>query len=412
MNINRTNFIIIILTIWLILPTFIQVIYSAEEPLSERYLIVVPHLCLLILIILFYFHYRLLAPQIFNHIFIYFKGPLKILPLYLLASFISISISNVVSYDDIILGYGYILAYIITFAISYLIYWPIFLLNTTKLKKLANLPLIDPYHICKASYYAVIVIILGYYLNLYRSYLQLGIIFSGRNEYLLKASGIGLLALISIIFPIVFGFTFIRFIIYCLSFIILSLTYSRTAIIAVIVASAAIILIKYKRRYRLFIILFILFIIIFIIEYNNIIFFIDRILLLTDRYRGIDKLSGRLPIWERSWEIFKGSPLFGVGFRLSGQLLGLSAHNGYLMSLVETGIIGTTLLFIYFIWIIVNLSRYYYKTLDNVSLYYLAIIIGITVFGMGERYLLNIGNVTSIMVFFAMNHSNKYYYTK
>ena len=77
------------------------------------------------------------------------------------------------------------------------------------------------------------------------------------------------------------------------------------------------------------------------IRYN-----IDRILLATSGQVVSDPVGGREVIWRRGLDVFRESPMLGVGlggFRSTmTEYFGMAkaAHNGYLSVLVDTGLIG------------------------------------------------------------------------
>jgi len=60
--------------------------------------------------------------------------------------------------------------------------------------------------------------------------------------------------------------------------------------------------------------------------------------------------QGRLDIWEYALEMFKSSPIFGVGFRTFGYVKNIDTHNNFVKILAELGLIGFCIyLVLYFI---------------------------------------------------------------
>ena len=61
--------------------------------------------------------------------------------------------------------------------------------------------------------------------------------------------------------------------------------------------------------------------------------------------RGISAVDGadRLEAWASGLEMFKSSPLFGIGFNNFADLNGITAHNSFVLCLAELGLLGSTL---------------------------------------------------------------------
>src|ERR1700675_643458 len=59
--------------------------------------------------------------------------------------------------------------------------------------------------------------------------------------------------------------------------------------------------------------------------------------------RGISASEGadRLEAWASGLELFKGAPIFGVGFGNFADLNGITAHNSFVLSLAELGLLGS-----------------------------------------------------------------------
>ncbi len=93
----------------------------------------------------------------------------------------------------------------------------------------------------------------------------------------------------------------------------------------------------------------------------------DRINMTTNQYGELDVSSEmRIIIWEQSLNLFKDSPVLGIGlktFKYMGFALG-DTHNIYVKFLVEQGIIGF-LLFLILIWKMFRLGWQLYKNGDD-----------------------------------------------
>ena len=61
--------------------------------------------------------------------------------------------------------------------------------------------------------------------------------------------------------------------------------------------------------------------------------------------RGISASEGadRLEAWASGLELFKSAPIFGVGFENFTDLNGITAHNSFVLSLAELGLVGSTI---------------------------------------------------------------------
>ncbi|NKQ38230.1 MAG: hypothetical protein HF967_01905 [Methanosarcinales archaeon] len=67
-------------------------------------------------------------------------------------------------------------------------------------------------------------------------------------------------------------------------------------------------------------------------------YIINNVLLFHDSHRGIGTgLTGRMEGYSKAWEVFISSPAFGSGFGEYGFI-----HNGFLMTLAESGLFGLT----------------------------------------------------------------------
>jgi hypothetical protein len=127
----------------------------------------------------------------------------------------------------------------------------------------------------------------------------------------------------------------------------------------------------------------------------------EEFLALGSVHRGVTSgVTGRIDAWGATWELFLQNPLFGVGFRAHEHTLKVatSAHNGYLAMLAEIGIFGFSCAIVF---ILMGLTVLWRKTRHEELLWTHSVLFGLAVgymvLGMFERYLINIGNPTSLL---------------
>jgi len=122
---------------------------------------------------------------------------------------------------------------------------------------------------------------------------------------------------------------------------------------------------------------------------------------LNTRDRGISSgASGRIFAWLDTLRLFEENPIVGVGFRAHEQLLtvGSSSHNGYLAMLAEIGLFGFAavmyLVFsgVYLLW--KQTKSIEYKYTHSILL---GILMGYMFLAVFERFLINVGNPTSLL---------------
>lgn len=128
---------------------------------------------------------------------------------------------------------------------------------------------------------------------------------------------------------------------------------------------------------------------------------LDRFYDLSRADRGIGSgATGRTTAWKMTWELFLRNPVLGVGFRAHEQVLnvGSSAHNGYLATLAEVGIIG----FLAVAFLVVRGFRLLWvRSEDPERMFGSSVLLGVAVayllLAVFERYLINVGNPTSLL---------------
>lgn len=126
---------------------------------------------------------------------------------------------------------------------------------------------------------------------------------------------------------------------------------------------------------------------------------------LDSRNRGLDSgASGRMVVWRMTWNLFLENPMFGVGFRAHEHIIQVgSAHNGYLAMLAEVGIIG----FAGVAYLIGKGMTVLWRdagTPEGARVYgvMLGLSAGYMLLALFERYLLNVGNPTSLLFLLAI----------
>ena len=126
----------------------------------------------------------------------------------------------------------------------------------------------------------------------------------------------------------------------------------------------------------------------------------DKILMLADPARGLSSgMTGRAQAWSDTWDLFVQNPWVGVGYRQHEKYLRFaSAHNAYLATLAETGIIGFVA-YVVFLW--GATWRAILQALEYPSSARLAaagFLASYVVCGLYERAALNTGNPYSMLM--------------
>ncbi len=140
----------------------------------------------------------------------------------------------------------------------------------------------------------------------------------------------------------------------------------------------------------------------FTVAYGDVLYgFLDRFFALSTADRGIGSgATGRVTAWKATWELFLRNPMLGVGFRAHEHILKVdtSAHNGYLATLAEVGIIG----FLAAMYLVLRGVRLLWANSKEASRAYshsilFGLCIGYLLLAVFERYLINVGNPTSLL---------------
>jgi len=125
---------------------------------------------------------------------------------------------------------------------------------------------------------------------------------------------------------------------------------------------------------------------------------------LDDPWRGIASthgttIQGRIQVWRETVQVWREHPWVGVGYRTHEThiISESSSHNGYLAILAETGVVGATALLVFLVFALRRL-RAVARQGSRLAWVGLAVVVGHGVVGVFERYLLNLGNPTSVAV--------------
>ena len=133
---------------------------------------------------------------------------------------------------------------------------------------------------------------------------------------------------------------------------------------------------------------------------------LDRFYSLSAADRGLGSgATGRVEAWKWTWELFLRNPIIGVGFRAHEFLLRVdsSSHNGYLATLAELGLIG----FLAIACLIARGLRLLWVRAQEpeggfVPSLLLGLSVGYLFLAVFERYLINVGNPTSLLFLLAV----------
>ena len=131
----------------------------------------------------------------------------------------------------------------------------------------------------------------------------------------------------------------------------------------------------------------------------------DKFFLWSDPHRGIESgMSGRLHTWRKTVELIQDNWIFGVGFRAHESFIkSSSAHNGYLATMAEIGIIGFVAIMTF---ILIRQYRLFTSWRIDSSSVVLNVLfplsIGYLLIAIFERYLINIGNPVSLLFLLAL----------
>ena len=322
--------------------------------------------------------------------------PVMIYGIYLFWSLISLTLSITPRYNYW-LGFGYLAFYVITLLIAGLLY-SIFQ-NIQSIKQNEN-PL------CYAAFLASSVLLIATLFALASK----GFKTPDQSQYMeafFGASGVGLLSICVTIYPLAYGWTISRGFLFMLAAFLVFMGGSRTSLVSIFCACLAVLFVKSK---KLSLILLLIIFAALIASPKLIKYMQEDVFLMHDDYRGFQNLSGRIGIWQYSLKKIKEHPFMGSGFRMSDfelrKDIGISsAHNAYLTSLLETGIVGTALMLLAVLTAYWRMLKGALRSQDKTCLFYFGVISASLLFAMGERFLINVGNPTSILLIFSLFYS-------
>ncbi len=127
----------------------------------------------------------------------------------------------------------------------------------------------------------------------------------------------------------------------------------------------------------------------------------DKVLLLSAPGRGLGSGgSGRTAAWAQAYQLFAAHPWLGVGYRQHERYLtaASSAHNGYLATLAETGILGILAYLLFLVGAFgraIVQARKQQTPVRLAAVGFLAAFLAVSVF---ERRALNTGNTLSMLM--------------
>jgi len=127
-----------------------------------------------------------------------------------------------------------------------------------------------------------------------------------------------------------------------------------------------------------------------------------RAFMINDRYRGVTSgFSGRTALWRAGLDVFAAHPWFGVGAKMESNFISVAgmahAHNGYINMLVQFGTIGAGLFFVLSALALRRLLHLAHQGLPGGSAG-IAFVCGYAVLAVFEPKLINIGNPVSIIM--------------
>lgn len=194
---------------------------------------------------------------------------------------------------------------------------------------------------------------------------------------------------------------------------LLYLTGSRTSLVAMVIAigiygyySVAMSSKMYKFLIALVVVLFA---ILGIAYFEKVWEVLNLVLKIDDSHRGISSgASGRIDIWMKAWSLFVDNIVTGIGYRSHEKVLGISAHNGYLATMLEIGLIGFLSIMYLIVKGVLNLKHNLKLGVEaNPNHILFGFCFGYMFLAMFERYLVNIGNPASLLFLLAVLGSKK-----
>ncbi len=227
----------------------------------------------------------------------------------------------------------------------------------------------------------------------------------GNGKGILNPNSIGLVSMSAITAALAIRRSWLRISIMAPTVLVLILTDSRSAALATLASVLIALFIRTRAgSSRRLIAVFVWSAVIGVIAALNvgtIVHHIESFFAVHNRYRGLGTgATGRFEAWSATWSLFLSHPIIGVGFRASEHynLVQSSAHNGYIAMFAEIGLFGTLAVFYVVTAGIRNLLRQskQAETMWSRTIL-LGICVGYLIVAVFERYLLNMGNPTSLV---------------
>lgn len=232
----------------------------------------------------------------------------------------------------------------------------------------------------------------------------------GNNKEVLSPNAVALVAVSAIVAAVAIRIKVFRYSAIAAGAAVIILTGSRTSTAAVLIALSVAFLIRMKTAKASSKVAIALLLVVSAVAayvYSELFLTdVEQFLALNDQHRGISSgATGRMVAWRYTWEMFLSNPIIGVGFRAHEHVLQVatSAHNGYLSTLAEMGVVGSTAMFYL---IIRGQFALLQKVRGTEFVYTHAALYGLTFaymfLAIFERYLINVGNPTSLMFLLAI----------
>lgn len=230
----------------------------------------------------------------------------------------------------------------------------------------------------------------------------------GNGTDILNPNAISIILMSIAISAMAFKAKLVRVCVAALAVYLLYLTGSRTSLVSMVIGVA--VFVYYTSLTSTKINKYLFYLIVVIASVSTVIFFdqiwqsVSLVLKIDDAHRGLSTgASGRMGIWLEAWLLFLDNMITGIGYRTHEIVLGISAHNGYLATLLEIGLIG----FLAIMYIVVRgvlslRNNIKLKNEINYNAIMIAFCLGYMFLAMFERYLINIGNPASLIFLLAI----------
>jgi len=227
----------------------------------------------------------------------------------------------------------------------------------------------------------------------------------GEGRRILNPNSIAMVAFSATLASTAFRNLLIRYALFSLLFAIIYLTGSRASAVGTLLGAGVITFFRVRGSKGTTKILFFIFLVLVAIGvgyYGEKIWpIINSFMGLNTSDRGISSgASGRIYAWMETFSLFEENPIFGIGFRAHEHLLtvGSSSHNGYLAMLAEIGLFG----FLAVMYLILSGTFFLWKQArfpenKHTHSILLGILIGYLFLAVFERFLINVGNPTSLL---------------